>query len=143
MTFTIEGQAVPQGRPRFTRYGHAYDPEKSRDYKEQVALAASLAMRGQDVFAKGTPLKCVITIWQKMPARFTKKQKELAEAEILRPTTKPDADNLAKAITDAMNGVVYADDAQIVELNCGKFYGAEPRVMVTVDLADENKDKAK
>ena len=74
-----------------------------------------------------------------MPARFTKKQKELAEAEILRPTTKPDADNLAKAITDAMNGIVYADDAQIAELVCKKLYGAEPRVMVTVNVTDENK----
>ena len=139
MTFTIEGQAVPQGRPRFTRYGHAYDPKKSRDYKEQVALAASLAMRGQSAFEKGTPLKCMISVWLKMPARFTKKQKELAEKEILRPTTKPDADNLAKAITDAMNGIVYADDAQIAELVCKKLYGAEPRVMVTVNVTDENK----
>lgn len=91
-------------------------------------------MRGQSPYAKETPLKCVITIWQKMPTRFTKKQKELAEKEALRPTTKPDVDNLAKAVTDAMNGVVYEDDSQIVELVCGKYYGAEPRVMVTVDV---------
>ena len=132
MTFMVEGEAIPQGRPRFTRQGHAYDPAKSRDYKEQVALAASFAMRGEEIFPKGIPLKCVITIWQKMPKRFTKKQKQLAETEFLRPTVKPDVDNIAKAITDAMNGIVYADDAQIVELVCGKYYAEEPRVMVKV-----------
>ena len=132
MTFMVEGEAVPQGRPRFTKNGHAYDPEKSRDYKEQVALAASLSMRGHSAFPKEIPLKCVITIWQKMPKRFTKKQKELAENEFLRPTVKPDVDNVAKAITDAMNGIVYADDSQIVELVCGKYYAVEPRVMVEV-----------
>ncbi len=133
MTFVVEGEAVPQGRPRFMRNGHAYDPQKSRDYKEQVAFVASWAMRGQSVFPKGTPLKCVITIWQKIPKRFTKKQKELAENDFLRPTTKPDADNIAKAITDAMNGIVYADDSQIVEFICEKYYAAEPKVMVTVN----------
>lgn len=132
LTFTVEGEAIPQGRPRFTRNGHAYDPEKSRDYKERVAFAASWAMRGQEAFPKEIPLKCVIAIWQKMPKRFTKKQKELAENEFLRPTVKPDLDNIVKAITDAMNGIVYADDAQIVDLVCGKYYAQEPRVLVKV-----------
>ena len=132
MTIIIEGEPVAQGRRRFTRNGHAYDPAKSREYKKQVALAASLSMRGQSLFPKGIPLKCVITIWQKMPKRFTKKQKELAENEFLRPTVKPDVDNVAKAITDAMNGIVYVDDAQIVELVCGKYYAEEPKVMVKV-----------
>ncbi len=134
MTFVVEGEAVPQGRPRFMRNGHAYDPQKSRDYKEQVAFVANWAMRGQSAFPKGTPLKCAITIWQKIPKRFTKKQKELAENDFLRPTSKPDVDNIAKSITDAMNGIVYADDSQIVELICEKYYAAEPKVMVKVSL---------
>ena len=134
MTFVVAGEAVPQGRPRFMRNGHAYDPQKSRDYKEQVAFAASWAMRGQSAFQKGTPLKCAITIWHKTPARFTKEQKKMVENETLRPTSKPDVDNIAKSITDAMNGIVYADDSQIVELICEKYYAVEPKVMVKVSL---------
>ena len=141
MTLTIEGEAVPQGRPRFTRNGHAYDPERSREYKEKVALAASLAMRGEQVFPRETPLRCIITVWKQMPKRFNQRQRALAKAEILRPTVKPDIDNMAKAITDAMNGIVYADDSQIVELVCGKYYDDKPGVIVTVEPMPQIKEQ--
>ncbi|MBB1163667.1 RusA family crossover junction endodeoxyribonuclease [Lacticaseibacillus rhamnosus] len=38
---TIPGNPVPQGRPRFTRIGRAYDPTKSRNYKQYVKNVAS------------------------------------------------------------------------------------------------------
>jgi Holliday junction resolvase RusA-like endonuclease len=48
----------------------------------------------------------------------------------MKPTTKPDTDNIAKICLDALNGIAYHDDAQIVELQVSKLYSDEPRVVV-------------
>ncbi|MEX5590971.1 RusA family crossover junction endodeoxyribonuclease, partial [Pseudomonas urmiensis] len=49
------------------------------------------------------------------------------------PTKKPDADNIAKAVTDALNGLAYKDDSQIVILSVYKQYGETPQVGVTIN----------
>jgi len=48
----------------------------------------------------------------------------------IRPAKKPDIDNVIKAWTDAMNGVVFADDCQIVTGSFSKVYGPAPLVAV-------------
>lgn len=48
------------------------------------------------------------------------------------PTVKPDVDNFNKAVFDALNGLVWRDDALIVRHDCEKVYGAPTRVEVTV-----------
>ena len=50
-----------------------------------------------------------------------------------RPTKKPDIDNVIKIITDALNGIAYDDDAQIVSLSATKFYDENPHVDVRLD----------
>jgi Holliday junction resolvase RusA-like endonuclease len=47
-------------------------------------------------------------------------------------TTRPDADNCAKAVKDALRGVVYRDDSQIVELFVSKGYDMAPGAIITV-----------
>ena len=133
VVFCVDGQAVPQGRPRFAKNGHAYDPAKSREYKKLVALTAKEAMRGKVPFVKGTALRCLITIYCNIPKSLAKKDKQRAIDQSLRPTKKPDIDNIAKAITDAMNGIVYDDDAQITELHCQKYYGDDPKAVIVVE----------
>ena len=49
-----------------------------------------------------------------------------------RPAKKPDIDNVAKAFLDAMNGTVYLDDTQVVELNIKKVYSAVAGVDVAI-----------
>ena len=134
MTIIIEGEPVAQGRPRFTRQGHPYDPEKSREYKERVALAAKKAMRGREMFAKPFPLWCEITVYRKIPKTFTGGKRLAAEYNRYRPITRPDADNYVKGILDAMNGIVYEDDALICRLVVEKFYtDKQPRIVVIVE----------
>lgn len=132
ITFRIDGEPVAQGRPRFTKSGHAYDPARSREYKEMVADCAKYVMKGQEPIPKGMPVFCVIKAFYKIPKRFTKEQRRMAEKAVLLPTKKPDVDNLAKAIMDAMTGIVYEDDAQVVSLLCWKRYSRSPMVVVTV-----------
>ena len=52
----------------------------------------------------------------------------------IRPTKTPDYDNIGKIISDALNGVAYRDDAQIVEANISKYYSNLPRVEVMIDV---------
>jgi Holliday junction resolvase RusA-like endonuclease len=48
----------------------------------------------------------------------------------LYPKVKPDLDNVAKAVLDAINGIVYVDDAQVINLVATKRYATDPRVEV-------------
>ena len=136
LMFEILGSPIGQGRPKFsTINGHAkaYDPEKSRNYKAYVRLLATQAMKEND-FEMITG-SCAIKIWAyfDIPKSKSKKFKEAALASKERPTKKPDADNIVKAILDALNGLMYKDDSCIVELSCVKYYSDVPRVEVYVD----------
>lgn len=136
LMFEILGSPIGQGRPKFsTINGHAkaYDPEKSRNYKAYVRMLATQAMKENDFAIITGP--CAIKIWAyfDIPKSKSKKFKEAALEAKERPTKKPDADNIVKAILDALNGLVYKDDSCIVELSCVKYYSDVPRVEVYVD----------
>ena len=136
LSFEIPGSPIGQGRPKFsTINGHAkaYDPEKSRNYKAYVRMLATQAMKENDFEMITGP--CAIKIWAyfDIPKSKSKKFKEAALEAKERPTKKPDADNIVKAILDALNGLMYKDDSCIVELSCVKYYSDVPRVEVYVD----------
>lgn len=131
----IPGEAIPQGRPRFGR-GRTYDPPKSRKYKEYVRR---LARRNMPPDALGRPLTCSVrltcVIYRAVPKSWRRRKKADAIADKIRPTTRPDVSNVIKGIEDALNGVWYADDSQIVEYGLiGKWYAEEPRVYVRLDM---------
>ena len=105
---------IPQPRPKFGN-GRAYQPKRIVDYKNFVKMAAQVAMRDKNIFDK-----CV-TIELKFYRKF-------------KPTSRNygDFDNLAKAICDALNGIVYKDDSQIVRCVIEKRQDKEnPRVEIT------------
>ena len=138
LLFRING--IPQGkeRPRFTKGGRAYTPAKTRRYEEAVREAAMLAAPAQG-FVKhdeGTPLEACISAWFPIPASWPKKKREAALSGALYPTGKPDADNIAKAVLDAVNGIAYHDDKQVVSCTVRKRYTFRdddtPRVVVHI-----------
>lgn len=129
----IPGEAEPQGRPRATIAGgrvRVYDPAKSRNYKEYVAL---IARQNAPEKPLSGSLRVRVEIYRGMLKSFSRQKKKLAEARLLRPTTKPDLDNSAKSVLDACNGIIYKDDAQIVDLSVSKFYSENPRVEIRVE----------
>ena len=127
-TFEIPGVPVAKGRPRMTRSGHAYTPQKTRDYEAWVRLC--WLQTGQPMSLQ--PLQVKLGFYLPIPKSFRKKQRELALDGILLPAKKPDIDNLVKAILDGLNGLAYQDDKQIVALEAAKGYGAAPLVQVTL-----------
>ena len=136
LSFEIPGSPIGQGRPKFsTINGHAkaYDPEKSRNYKAYVRMLATQAMKDSGFTMIEGPCVLRIDAYFEVPKSKSKKFREAALASKERPTKKPDADNIVKAILDALNGLMYKDDSCIVELSCVKYYSDVPRVEVYVD----------
>ena len=135
LKIVIPGSPIGQGRPKFsTINGHAkaYDPEKSRNYKAYVRMLATQAMEDTGFEMIDGPCAVLINAFFEVPKSKSKRFREAALLDQERPTKKPDADNIVKAIQDALNGLVYKDDAYIVHLACQKFYSDNPRVEVYI-----------
>lgn len=125
---SIPGEPVGQGRPRVTRWG-AYDPPKSKAYKQLVRRYAKSIYHGEILAG---PLVVGMRIYRPIQKTGSKKLHADKAAGIVRPAVKPDIDNVFKAVTDALTGVVWVDDNQIVETTIKKYYGTEPRVEVDI-----------
>ena len=80
-------------------------------------------MKGAGLMA--FPVALSLIVLHPIPKSWSKRQ-DAALAGTERPTTKPDADNVAKAIADACNGVVWVDDAQVVELSSASATAQRP-----------------
>lgn len=133
----IPGEPCAQGRPRFSTAGgyvKAYDPAKSRNYKAFVKLIATEEMRKQGWLYTELPLEVSVIAYLPIAASKSKKFKAAAIAGLELPTKKPDVDNLFKAVTDAMSGVIYKDDKQIVSVTIKKLYAEEPRLEVCIEV---------
>ena len=112
-----------------------FTPAKTAAYEGLIAHAAQVAMAG------AAPLDCAcqvqLSITVSVPASWSKKKQAAALAGQVLPTKKPDADNVLKAICDGMNGVVWRDDVQAVDVFLRKRYGATPGVFVRVTPCGE------
>lgn len=131
--FSIPGPPVAKGRARFSRQGgfvRTFTPEKTLNFEGRVGYAGSDAMAGREP-VEG-PLVLSLDVRLPIPASWSKKKQEEAALGVLRPTGKPDVDNFAKAVLDGLNGIVWRDDSQVVELRASKFYSITPRVDVLV-----------
>ena len=130
--FTVFGNPVPKARPRVVN-GHAYTPEKTSIQEQKIALVYRSKCHGFK-FEKGVPIKLEADFFVKIPESASKKRKaEMLSGEI-RPVGRiGDVDNLLKTVTDAGNGVFYADDAQIVEMTGRRFYSDVPRTEIRIE----------
>ena len=101
----VLGDPVAQGRPRFSRQGgfvKAYDPTKSRDYKQYIRLVAS--EDAPEAPVTGAVLLSV-RIYRAIPKSMPRYKREAALAGKLRPTTRPDVSNVLKGVEDALKGL--------------------------------------
>ena len=118
----LPGQPVGKGRPRFTRMGRGYTPEKTRKFEHRLAATASNYMMLHQFEPTALPCIVVIKAQFEIPKSWTKAKKALANANKIYPG-KPDIDNIAKIVLDSFNGVVFEDDAQVYDLRVVKTYG--------------------
>ena len=137
LKIVIPGEPCAQGRPRFSTKGgfvKAYDPEKSRNYKAYIKYIASQEIKNKGWQITDQAIEVSITAFMQIPKSKPKKFQRAAVEGSIRPTKKPDVDNLFKAVTDALSGMVYTDDKQIVKAAQSKWYAEEPRMEVSVKV---------
>jgi Holliday junction resolvase RusA-like endonuclease len=133
LAFTVPGIPQGKGRARVGKIGgqaRMFTPAKTVAYEGLVAHAATQAMAGHALLEGACMVEMDITC--PVPASWSKKRQAAALAGAIYPTTKPDKDNVIKAIYDGMNGVVWRDDVQAVDGWQRKRYGAVPGVRVRV-----------
>ena len=133
ITLMIKGIPVPQGRPRFRivtprgkkPFASCYDPTTSREWKEEVkrqAIASGLK-------SLDGALSMELIFYMPRPKSLPKK--------VEHHVKKPDVDNLAKAVKDAMEGVFYKNDSQVCTLKVKKVYCEEhPGVHVRIEALE-------
>lgn len=125
----LQWKAVPKGRPRVGK-NSVYTPKRTRDFEKKVRDAAKTVKRGPFT----CPVKVFVTISEPIPKSYTGMKRAAAKAELINPPVG-DLDNKVKAITDALNGIAYMDDRQIVHIDAKKFFGVKPMIVVTVSRA--------
>ena len=133
---TIPGDPRGKERPRHTSGGHTYTPEKTREYEKLVKLEF-LRQVGKASPLEG-PVEADVTAYYRIPKSVSKKKREAMLRGEVRPTGKPDLDNIAKAVLDSLNGIAYRDDAQVTELRIRKYYSEEPRVELSILECESN-----
>ena len=130
---TFDFPPVAQARPRATRFGRGirlYDLEQVHVYKAQLAQSAQFMYHDEPLTG---PLVVTIKFYRAIQQSETKKRYRLKAQGTIRPTKKPDLDNYIKSTLDGLNGVLWVDDNEIVELHTGKYYSDHPRIEIEVE----------
>ena len=110
-------KAVPKGRPRLSKWGGVFTPKETRAFEDAIKMMAKSQYRGAPVLC---PLLVMMEFVFKSPKKPTK------------PYPRGDLDNFIKAVGDALNGIVYVDDTQIVGISAFKRYGFEDKIVMTI-----------
>lgn len=132
--FTIPGKPFGKQRPRVVSRGNfskAYTPKETTQYENLVKLYFQQAARGE-MFPDDSMLDVRIFAFYEIPKSTSKKRRAAMLAREIRPTKKPDFDNIGKIICDSLNLVAYHDDSAVVDAQVRKFYSEQPRVEVII-----------
>lgn len=127
--FMIPGQPQGKARARTTRNG-TYTPEKTVLYENLIKIMYQQTSR--NIFNNKEPLAVVIDAYFEPVKSISKKKRKQMLDGLIYPTKKPDSDNIGKVICDALNGVAYGDDTQVVHLVVSKRYSETARVEVEI-----------
>jgi len=137
ISFVVPGEPIGKGRHKTSTHvvgGKAlarhYTPKKTVAYEGLVAMAAQEALAGRSLIVG--PVLMELRMFHPVPRSWSKKRQAMALAGEVLPTVKCDADNCLKAVCDALNGVIWRDDTQVVNVMLAKRYAEVPRVEVKV-----------
>lgn len=140
--FIIYGEPKGKGRPRFSTvngYVKTRTPEDTVSYENLVRLMYQKDCR-EPMYEQHEPVVMKIEAYYSIPKSTSKKKYVQMLKGTIRPTKKPDIDNMCKIIMDSLNKLAYHDDSQIVEATVKKYYSERPRVKVRMFSLDEWKE---
>lgn len=130
----IPGEPKGKGRPRMsTKTGRAYTPQDTVNYENWVKLCyqdqSKEYLEGQ--------IDATIVAYYSIPKSTSKKKMGSMLSGEIRPTKKPDLDNIVKGVLDSLNGIAYKDDSQVVKVVTEKFYAEQPRVELQLQVREK------
>ena len=131
MTLIIPGKPMGKQRPRVLKSGITYTPQRTVNYETLVKEIFATECKLKKPSEK--PIRLEIRAYFQMPQSISKKKREEMLKGKIRPTQKPDVDNIVKIIADALNGLAYLDDKQIISCNVEKYYSDTPRVEINIE----------
>lgn len=151
--FTVPGEPTGKGRPQTKVVYSAKGFTDKKTGKTRNTLVNNVTPKKTVIYEN--LVKCIyqeqcenvrfpddamldmrIKAYYSIPKSVSKKKKAAMLAGEIRPTKKPDMDNVVKIIADSLNQVAYRDDTQIVDCQCRKFYSENPRVEVTIKAVE-------
>lgn len=128
LLFTVDGPPVPQKQTRFIRRtGIAYNPSTKDIQRLQWQIKPYLPSE-----PLAGPIEMHLTFYLPIPASFNRRIKIQMLHEIILPTKKPDFDNLAYLVTNALKDLVYIDDSQVTDCTIRKRYSDKPRTVIKI-----------
>lgn len=131
--FMIPGEPKGKARPVVNTYTHrAYTPKATKNYEDTVKSSYLSAFPPNERFHKGH-IRVVMMVYYPVRKSWSKEKRRQAIAGEIFPEVKPDADNCAKAVLDALNGIAYKDDASVVDLLVHKRYAEIGHVVVRIE----------
>ena len=129
VSFVIPMKPCGKERPRLSN-GIVYTPAKTKAY-ENFIKGCYIEQCGEISFGS-SPISMDIKAYVPVLTRFRKAEKEAALKGELKPSAKPDADNILKALLDALNELAYDDDRYIYKISVERVYSNRPRTEVTI-----------
>lgn len=134
INITVPGPPIPKGRPRaavIAGQPRLYTPKKTQDYERTIGQWARRAMGNRPPMS-GPVIVAVVSLFP-IPASRPKYEKRAIRNGLAWCCNQSDVDNLAKSALDGINGIVFEDDRQVIELISRKDYANEGRLLIRVE----------
>jgi len=132
----VPGEPRGKGRPRFARRGNfvsTYTPDATAEYEHKIQVCAKEAGAiAEEDCAVVIKLQAGFTIPKSKPKWW----KEAVEKGVIPKVSKPDIDNIVKIVLDALNGIAFKDDSQVIAVSCEKFYSVDPMLTIHISYHD-------
>ena len=125
----VPGEPKAKARPKWAKFG-MYSPKKTVEYENLIRLFFTEQNPGAKPIEGSVSM--VIMAYFTIPKSASKKNREAMLAGKIRPTKRPDVDNIIKVFSDSLNGIAYKDDSQICSVKCEKVYSPIPRVICQI-----------
>ena len=143
VSICLPGSPRGKGRPRFRIVKPKYKPQFVTVYTdaETTKYEKDLSAVGREAMGRSAPLECALTCFAEafmpIPESWSNRKRAQAAAGEIFHTSKPDGDNIAKCVGDALNKIVWDDDSQIVMWQVFKTYSEYPRLRISVWAWDD------
>lgn len=128
----LDVSPTPKARPRMTKSGNVYNTAKTRNAERDIRLLIQDEISKKQIHITEKPVIVKIRFNYEFPTKLSRKDRLLADLDMLYKQTRPDIDNLAKLVCDSMNNLIYFDDGQVVKLVCEKRYSKREGIELKV-----------